>query len=117
MAELGVAQDKSGLLCLFDRLFAIGQFWPRGDGSSRRKAVTNWAAYRVSIPNPKIAVTSTGSSPRNAGRNFQLCKATRIFEVVSGEPESRTFRSLRSPERSMVQTNTTWVGRSPSGRS
>ncbi len=34
------------------------------------------ALYRVSIPNPIIAVTSTGSFPRNAGRNFQLCRAT-----------------------------------------
>src|SRR6266481_35890 len=117
MADLGVAQNKNGLLCLFDRLFGIGQFWPLGDGSSRHSAVTNWIPHRVSIPKPIIAFTSTGSSPRNAGRNFQLCRATRIFEVVSGEPESRTFRSLRSPERSIVQTNTTWVGRSPSGRS
>jgi hypothetical protein len=44
---------------------------------------------RVSMLNPRIAFTSTGCSPRCAGRNFHAGSAARILESISADPGSR----------------------------
>src|ERR1017187_11010650 len=117
MAALAVAKNSRSVLHLFDRLVAIVQLWSDVYSPSRSTSIGPVPFYRVSIPKPIIAVTSTGSSPRNAGRNFHFGNAARIFEVVSAAPGSSTLRSFSTPVRSRTQANTTCVGRRPSGRS
>src|ERR1039458_256615 len=117
MAVLAVAKNSRSVLHLFDRLVAIVQLWSDVYSPSRSTSIGPVPFYRVSIPKPIIAVTSTGSSPRNAGRNFHFGNAARSFDVVSAAPGSRTRRSFRTPVRPRVQENTTRVDRRTSGRS
>jgi len=64
MAGLALAQDQSGVLHLIDGSVAAGESRSGGNVISRCTGVTAQGRfYRVSTPNPKIAFTSTGSSP------------------------------------------------------
>jgi hypothetical protein len=62
--------------------------------------------YRVSMLNPRKALTSMGCSPNLAGTNFQPGSAARTCEVTAAGPGSSTRMLCRTPARSRSQANT-----------
>ncbi len=81
---------------------AVGGHKHSGRNSTRERSATPLGAadQLVLTLKPRIALTSTGSSPRNAGLNFQVCSAAITLDVGAPVSAFNTCIFCNVPDRS-----------------